>query len=125
MRHFLAVKLALRMTVDGDDSYGQDSDIIKPRLFIRGKKKPDRKQPIPGDVDEPAIEIPEKKCCTEDEKGGPSLSPEENTMRQNIDAVNDAVVDGISLNLSQEDNKRIEGSFDNARARLHAYMYRM
>ena len=115
--HVLAVKLALRMTVEDDDSYGQDSDITKPRKFIRGKKKPGRKQPRPGDVDEPAIEIPEKKCCTEDEIGGPSLSSEENTMRQSIDAVNDAIwlfsVDGISLNLSQEEKRRIEGSFDN------------
>ena len=38
--HVLAVKLALRMTVDDNDSYGQDSDITKPRKFIRGKKKP-------------------------------------------------------------------------------------
>ena len=48
---------------------------------------------------------------------GPSLSSEENTMRQSIDAVNDAMwlfsVDGISLNLSQEEKRRIEGSFDN------------
>ena len=97
------------MTVEDGDSYGQDSDITKPRKFIRGKKKPGRKQPRPGDVDEPAIEIPEKKCCTEGEIGGPSLSPEENTMRQSIDAVNDAIwlfsVDRISLNLSQEKKK--------------------
>ena len=36
-----------------------------------------RKQPSPGDIDaidKPAIEIPEKKCCTEDEIGGPRLS---------------------------------------------------
>ena len=32
--HILAVKLALRMTVDDNDSYGQDSDITKPRQFI-------------------------------------------------------------------------------------------
>ena len=59
----------------------------------------------------------EEKCCTEDEIGGPSLSSEENTMRQSIDAVNDAIwlfsVDGISLNLSQEEKRRIEGKFDN------------
>ena len=38
-------------------------------------------------------------------------------MRQSIDAVNDAIsrfsVDGISLNLSQEEKRRIEGRFDN------------
>ena len=38
-------------------------------------------------------------------------------MRQSIEAVNDAIwlftVDGISLNLSQEEKRRIEGSFDN------------
>ena len=40
-------------------------------------------------------------------------------MRQSIDAVNDTIwlfsVDGISLNLSQEEKRRIEGSFDNGR----------
>ena len=63
-----------------------------------------------------AIKIPEKKCCTEVEIGGPSFSSEENTMRQSIDAVNDAFwlfsVDGISLNLSQEEKRKMEGSFD-------------
>ena len=48
---FLAVKLALRMTVEDDDSYGQDSDITKPRTFIRGKKKPGRKQLRTDDLD--------------------------------------------------------------------------
>ena len=78
-----------------------------------------RKQLRPGDtcIDEPAIEIPEKKCCTEDEIGSPRLSSEENTMRQSLDAVNDAIwllsVDRISLNLSQEEIRRIDGSFDN------------
>ena len=38
-------------------------------------------------------------------------------MRQSIDAVNDAIwlfgVDGFSLNISQEETRRIDGSFDN------------
>ena len=62
--HVLAVKLAPRVTVDDDDSYGQDSDITKTRKFISGKKKPCIKQPRPGDIDE-AIEIPERKSCNE------------------------------------------------------------
>ena len=118
--------MALRMDTTSHEVVQDLYNITKTRKELRGKKKPGRKQPRPGDVDaiEPdsdeVVKTPIKRVRLDEEQiqiDTPVHKPEEHGMRRSIDAVTDDLwlikVDGVHLNLTKDDQRRLKGSLDN------------